>query len=120
MRITCSRLSDSLRKGFSELTEALSSQLNEVIKQSRTRKRSASESSDLSCSTDSEDTCRNTKRAGTCGSASIGDVDADIDGLLADNDDSGKPSDSSNIPTEKKDILGSIAKEYDLDECQDV
>ncbi len=46
-------------------------------------------------------------------------VDVRVLDLNLSNDDSGKPSDSSNIPTEEKDILGSIAEEYDLDERSD-
>ena len=112
-------ITDNLRKGFSELTAVLSSQLIQVIGQSqstkRSRKRSASESSTSNESTasDNEDTRRATKRA--CRQPSS-DVDADIDGLLQQDEDQGKPNDPSNSPPGESDILGSIAEEYDLDE----
>ena len=37
------------------------------------------------------------------------DVDADIDGLLQQDEDQGKPTDPSNSPPGESDILGSIA-----------
>lgn len=103
-------LTDGLQRGFSKLTEAIASQLSNATKQGRTRTRSASESSDSVASVASE-TRKATKRARR---ESTGDVDVEVDELLAGND----PNTTSNVASaqNEEDVLGSIAEEYNLDE----
>ena len=125
-------LSKSLQKGFSQLTEALSSKLGEMLRQSRSRKRSESSDSDSSDSgqsvaSEASATRRATKRARR---ESTGDLDDKIDGLLdKDNGSQGvtttdvneKPADDNlEAAIHDSDILGSVAAEYDLDEqCEE-
>ena len=122
-------LSKSLRKGFSQITEALSSKLREMLRQSRSSKRSESSDSDSSESVASEAsaTRRATKRVRR---KSTGNIDDKINGLLdKDNgsqsatapDINEKPADdNSEAAIHDSGILGSVAAEYNLDEqCEE-
>ena len=122
-------LSKSLRKGFSQITEALSSKLREMLRQSRSSKQSESSDSDSSESVASEAsaTRRATKRVRR---KSTGDIDDKINGLLdKDNgsqsatapDVNEKPADdNSEAAIHDSGILGSVAAEYNLDkQCEE-